>query len=74
MAQEINKLELLRQLDKIHPPDSGDATENLLRKISLTAALPALTEIDQEREFQLCQMVARHLLGQVPEPPDSDLD
>ena len=73
MALTLDKRALLAELEKIEPPQKAEGADAMLQKISMTAALPALTEIDHDREFQLCQNVARHLLGKVPEPPDAEL-
>jgi hypothetical protein len=73
MTRELDKIALLSKLDKIDPPETAEGADSMLRKISMTAALPALTEIDHEKEFQLCQNVAKHLLGKVPEPMDAEM-
>ena len=73
MAARLDLAELLKELEKIQPPESDKSAEVRLRNVSMTVALPALTEIDHEKEFQVCQLVAKHLLGQLPVLP-TDLD
>jgi hypothetical protein len=74
MAVRVNKLKLLKQLQKIEAPESDKAADMTLRNVSLASALPVLTEISHERIYAVCQKVATHLRGHVPTPPDVDLD
>ena len=74
MPEQIDKKKLLNALEPIPPPPKADAAEELFNRMSISAALPALTEIDIEREYRLCHSVAEHLLGKVPEPEQVELD
>jgi hypothetical protein len=42
--------------------------------MSLAGVLLALTEINHDREYELCRRAAQHLLGEVNEPEDINLD
>jgi hypothetical protein len=73
MARALDKRALLETLGRIqYKKEGGD--RNPLEQMSLADALLALAEVDHEREFKLCRLVAEHLLGEVPAPDDVDLD
>ncbi len=63
---------LLKRLEPIeYRPD--DDEERPFDHASLARVLLNLAGVNQETEHLLCQRVARHLLGQVPEPDDVEL-
>lgn len=65
---------LLERLEPIeYEPDEDDDRLRALDQASLARVLPTLVEVNQETEYALCQRVARHLLGEVPEPDDLEL-
>jgi hypothetical protein len=74
MSDVLDKSHLLAVLEKPAPSKRSEAANDLMRRVSLSAALPALTEIDHEKEFQVCRGVAAHLLDKVYEPEDVELD
>ena len=74
MTQTLSKMEMLEQLERIqYEPKVGEDTVEL-SQMSLADSLLLLAELDHEREYALCRAVAQHLLGQVPEPDDIELD
>ena len=71
--QRLDRKKILERLDPIkYKPDTSEA-EDRLQQMSMAGALLALTEIDHDREYALCVKVARHLLGNVPEPEETSL-
>lgn len=64
LLEELERVQYRREAREAGP----------MGQMSMADALLALAEIDNEREYQLCRLVAEHLLGKVPEPDDSDLD
>ena len=73
MARPLDKRALLETLERIHYKKE-EREGNPLEQMSLADALPALAEVNHEREYQLCRLLAEHLLGEVPAPDDADLD
>ena len=68
MSERIDKSALLAALERLDPSKRTGGSDELLRRISLTTALPTLTRIDHEMEYRICRTVAEHLLERVPEP------
>ena len=69
----LDKRKLLDQLERIQEESEG-FEENLLQQMNMADALLTLTEINHEREYQICQKIAEYLLGRVPEPDDAGLE
>lgn len=68
----IDRATLLERLAPIeYAPD--DEEERPFDRASMARALLHLVDVNQEAEFLLCQRVAQHLLGRVPEPDDVEL-
>lgn len=70
----LNKLELLERLPAVEVGEAAADDMAELRRLSLTTALLLLAEIDHEHEYELCRSAARHLLGEVREPEDLELE
>lgn len=73
MEKSLNKMALLEKLERIKYEKDNAAEQSELEQMSLSSALLVLSEINHEREYALCQDLAKHLLGKVPEPDDADL-
>lgn len=73
MAKNFNKTAWLERLERVHYEPTADKDEGGLEQLNLGPALLALTGLNHDREYTLCQEVAQHLLGKVPEPDDADL-
>ncbi len=73
MARALDKRALLETLERVQYRKEG-GERNPLEQMSLADALPALAEVNHEREYKLCRLAAEHLLGEVPAPDDVDLD
>jgi hypothetical protein len=71
---KINKAKLLERLEAVEYKEGEDIDITLLEKTNLSGALLHLAEIDQEGEYRLCRSIANHLLEEVPEPDDIDLE
>jgi hypothetical protein len=70
MSTQLDKTRLLAALERANPSKKTGGSDDLLRRISLAAALPTLTGIDHEKEYRVCHAVATHLLERVPEPEE----
>jgi hypothetical protein len=71
---KINKVKLLKRLESVEYKEGEGIDSTFLEKINLSGALLHLAEIDQEGEYRLCRSIANHLLEEVPEPDDVDLE
>jgi hypothetical protein len=69
----LDRGELLAKLPAIEFEPDDDAGDGDFDQASLARAVPALAQVDQEREHALCRSVAEHLLGEIPEPDDVEL-
>jgi hypothetical protein len=49
------------------------SVEELMRRVSMSTALPALTEINHENEYKLSRELAAFLMGKIHEPEAGDL-
>lgn len=70
-------LDRLRLLERLEPIDLGEERpdeEGYLQRMSLSATLLTLANIDHESEYELSRAVAKHLLGHVHEPEELGLD
>ncbi len=70
MTGNIDKTQLLSRLDKLSPEKKEQSIEDVMRRVSLATALPALTEINHENEYKLTREVASHLIGKIHEPEE----
>lgn len=70
----VDRLSLLERLEPVRPEEERSDEEAYLQRMSLSATLLTLAEIDHEREYQLCRSVAKHVLGHVYEPEELELD
>jgi len=52
-------------------PEKAEAVR--FDQVNLSASLLALADLGHEQQLDLCQAVARRLLGRVPEPDDTTL-
>ena len=73
MNLKIDKKGLLSHLGKLRPEKKEQSVDDLMRRVSMSSALPALTGIDHEKEYLLTRQVAEHLIGKVHEPETADL-
>jgi len=74
MALKIDKKKLLERLDHVKYEQKPEESRQKLSKVSLGAAMLTLAGINAEGEYSLCHRVVEHLLGEVPAPPEIDLD
>jgi hypothetical protein len=73
-GERLDYAALLERLEPIeHEPDDEDESLHAFDQASLARVLLNLVGVNQETEYALCQRVARHLLGEVPEPDDVGL-
>lgn len=70
---EIDKQRLLTHLEPLVPEKNARNVEELMRRVSMSTALPALTEINHENEYKLSRELAIHLVGKVHEPETGEL-
>ena len=57
--------------------DSGsvtDAEEFSMEQMNVVSSILQLADITQDKEYQLCRRSAEHLLENVPEPENIDLE
>jgi hypothetical protein len=73
MKLEIDKQRLLTNLDDLTPEKKDRSVEELMRRVSMSTALPALTEINHENEYKLSRELAAFLMGKIHEPEAGDL-
>jgi hypothetical protein len=73
MKLRIDKERLLSHLEELAPGKKGRSVEELMQRVSMSTALPALTEINHENEYKLSRELATHLVGKVHEPETGDL-
>jgi hypothetical protein len=73
MAAPLDRRKLLAKLERIKD-EQEHREEDPLQKMSLADALLGLARVNHETEHSLCSDVAKHLLGQVPEPDDTGFD
>jgi hypothetical protein len=73
MKLEIDKQRLLTNLDDLAPEKKDRSVEELMRRVSMSTALPALTEINHENEYKLSRELAAFLMGKIHEPEAGDL-
>jgi hypothetical protein len=74
MPDTIDVQALLKRLEKLEPAKKEQSVDEMMRQVSMTAALPALTEINHEKEYLLCRQLAEHLIGKVHQPDTLDID
>jgi hypothetical protein len=74
MIKNTNKIAWLERLERIRYEEKKDLEEGGLGQMSLASSILALAEINHEREYDICREVAQHLLGEVPEPDDADME
>ncbi|HEY6140807.1 MAG TPA: hypothetical protein VI670_23890 [Thermoanaerobaculia bacterium] len=70
----IDRRALLERLEVLEPLKKEENFEEMMRQVSMAAALPALTEINHEREYLLCRQLAEHLVGKVHQPDVIDAE
>jgi hypothetical protein len=70
----VDRLSLLERLEPLTLDEERSDEEIYLQRMSLSATLLTLAEIDHEREYQLCRSVAKHLLDHVHEPEELGFD
>ena len=64
---------LLARLEPIEYLPDEEKGLHAFDQASMARVLLNLVDVNQETEYALCQRVARHLLGAVPEPDDVEL-
>lgn len=74
MADPIDTKVLLSKLDKLEPETDEQSFDDLMRQISMAGAMPAITEINHEKEYLICRRVAEHLIGEVHQPEAYDVE
>jgi hypothetical protein len=72
-SRRFDRAALLERLQPIeYDPDEGKGLRPF-DQASLARVLLNLVDVNQETEYALCQRVAQHLLGKIPEPDDVEL-
>jgi hypothetical protein len=74
MTLELDKEMLLGRLERVSYKQKPEDSRQRLSKVSLGSALLTLANISAEDEYLLCNRVAEHLIGEVPNPPEVALD
>jgi hypothetical protein len=72
VAAKLDREALLDLLEPVRYERPEDQSNDPLEQMTLAGALPALTQITHEKLYTLCQSLAKHLLGTIPEPADID--
>ena len=65
---------LLSKLDHLEPEKKDQNLEDLMRQVSMASAVPALTEINHEKEYLVCRQVSEHLTGKIHQPDEFEAD
>jgi len=73
MSKTVDKMTLVKRLEAIRYQKKPDAERDQLEKMNLAGSLLDLAKISHDSIYVLCRDIARHLLGEVPEPDDADL-
>ena len=74
MPEPIDTRALLSKLEKLEPEANEQSFDDLMRQISMAGALPAITEINHEKEYLICRRVAEHLIGEIHQPEAFDIE
>lgn len=74
MAKRLNRIVFLERLDRIKHESTDDRPLEAVDQLGMAGALLALADLDHEHQYNLCRSVAEHLLGDLPEPDDVDLE
>ena len=74
MQLEIDKKQLLNTLERLTPEKKQQTIDELMRRVSMSSAVPALVGIDHEKEYLLSRQIASHLIGRIHEPEMSELE
>jgi hypothetical protein len=61
---------LLARLEPIEYQAGEEAEQRLFDQTSLARVLLNLVDVTAQTEYELCQAVAMHLLGVIPEPDE----
>ena len=74
MKTNYNKTTWLGRLEKPSHEKSKEFEESSLEEMHLGSVLKTLARLEPENEYDLCRDVAKHLLGEVPVPENTDLE
>lgn len=74
MAVKIDRESLVSRLTPIEYKPEANAEQGHLEQMSLSGVLLVLGQIDHEREYELCRAAALHLLGEIHELEDINID
>jgi hypothetical protein len=69
----LNRRRLLDRLEEIkYEPE--ERKQDDFEQLSLASTLLALAKLGHEQEYDACRAAAQHVLGEVPEPSDDELE
>lgn len=74
MAIKAHRELWLQRLDPVEYERDNEADSDQLEQMTLAGVLLTLSGINHEREYELSRKVAEHLLGNVYEPEDIQVD
>ena len=74
MTKPLDKLALVEQLDPVAYEKDENRDQDQVGRMNLAGHLLLLAGLDHERQYELCRLLAHHLLETVPEPDDSNFD
>lgn len=72
MAKRLNREAMIEKLDRIVFERDGERAMEGVERLDMAGALLTIADLDHGHQYDLCRMVAAHLLGRVPEPDDVD--
>jgi len=74
VVQKLDKLALLKNLEGVTYEKDDQRDQSVASQINLGGHLLLLADLDHDRQYTLCHMLAAHLLEIVPEPDEIDTD
>lgn len=74
MAKTIDRRALIEQLDRVTHVKEENREQEQAGRVNLAGHLLLLAGLDHERQYEMCRLLAQHLLETVPEPDDSTFD
>ncbi|MFM9966077.1 MAG: hypothetical protein ACKV2Q_33265 [Planctomycetaceae bacterium] len=74
MSQRFDRETLIGRLEPVKYDEQAQDEQARLEQMSLAGVLLTLAEINHEREYDLCRRAAQHLLGELREPEDIEVE
>jgi len=74
VAEALDRSALIGRLDRVRYEKDDDREQEQVGRLNLAGHLLLLAGLDHERQYEMCRLLAQHLLETVPEPDDSAPD